>query len=573
MFSSLLYNRLVYNGVKDAFVYSGGAIMPLVDKFKTGEINLINNNHEQNCGHAATGYAKSSGQTGICIVTSGPGLTNLVTPLLDARNDSTPLIAISGQVSKNSIGTNAFQECPAVEITKHVTKWSYQIQENDHPEEIIDRAFKIANSGKPGSVHLDIPKCILSSNNIIGSYNRKALKLKENIDILQKNKHEWIDWDRISEVINASESPILYIGQGCNNDSDLLRAFIKKSNIPVTTTIHGLGVVKEDSPLSLKFLGMHGLPTANFAMQKADCIIALGSRFDDRTTGNISKFAPNVKNIIHVNIEPSEINKVITSNYPLNMTCKYFLENMLPLVKYQQRLEWCNKIHTWREKYPLTYRLPSNNKLNTQMVVQNIGAQINAMNKGYIITTGVGNHQMMAAQFINWKYPKSFLSSGSLGVMGVGLPYAIGAQLANPDRLVLDIDGDGSFNHTLADLQTIVRYNLPIKIAIMNDGQQSMVRAWENLFFNENYIATKLPNNPDYCKLAESYGIPSLYCNNVSNLDTTVNKMLKFKGPVLVNFKVESDICFPLVPPGNGLDEILFSEKENNPKNATMAPS
>jgi acetolactate synthase-1/2/3 large subunit len=554
--SNFIYKKLLQHNVEYAFMYSGGSIMSLIDQFNQQKIKYIINNHEQCCGHAATGYARASGKTGVVIVTSGPGVTNTVTPLLDAKNDSVPLVMFSGQVPTSAIGTNAFQEAPAAELTSHVTKWSYRVKNVNELSHVIDKAFYIANDKKKGPVHIDLPKDILS--NIIIETNKDHFNKDEQDVSKELSDNELYT---LSNIINESKNPVLYVGQGCNNSSGLLRKFAIMGNIHVTTTIHALGVFNEEHELSLRFLGMHGNPAANFAMQKADCIIALGSRFDDRTTGNIKMFAPNAKNIIHVNIEKSEIKKVVKSNHNYVMDCGKFIESILPYIKYQERKEWKEYIDSVKNKYPLKYNKPSNNKINTQMVIDSINDNLVKNRTNYLITTGVGNHQMMSAQFIKWKYPKSFISSGSLGVMGVGLPFAIGAKLGRPDKTVIDIDGDGSFCHTLGDLQTVARYNIPIKIAIMNDGHQSMVRAWENLFFEKRYIATQLPNNPDFSELAKAYGIHSISCDNANKLEEQVDKFLKYKGPVLCDFNVETDLCLPLVAPGKGLDDmILFDD-------------
>lgn len=541
--------------------------MSLVDLFKTKDkpqINYYINNHEQNCGHAATGYAKSSGKPGVVIVTSGPGLTNMVTPILDATNDSTPLVVFSGQVPLLNMGTDAFQECDAVNITKSCTKWSYCAQDGDDLYELSNEAFRVATSGKPGAVHIDLPKCVINKENgkniIKNSYQTK--KSNVNYHILHK-------------LIKESKQPIICVGKGCNNYSNELLTFIQTYNIPVTTTIHAVGTLDEYHPLSLGFLGMHGFPAANHATQNADLIIALGSRFDDRTIGNLSLYAPKCKNVIHVNIEKSELGKIINSTnnrkvYKINMDCGVFLEN-INKIKYKKicNNNWMTIINDWKQKYPITYNKPDN-KLNTQMVIEQIGKSINQKNT--IITSGVGNHQMMSAQFIKWRVPNQFITSGSLGVMGTGLPYAIGVQIANPTKTVIDIDGDGSFNHTLGDLQTITKYKLPIKIFIMNDGQMSMVRAWETLFYNKNYVATDCSFNPDYCKLAESYGIKSIKLTNPKDLKDVINYVINFDGPILCNVSVVSDLCLPLIAPGKALDDMILLN--NNPTSINgLAPS
>jgi len=572
--SKAIYNSLLKNQVKDVFLYSGGAIMSLVDLFKTKNENHINyyvNNHEQNCGHAATGYAKSTGKPGVVVVTSGPGLTNMVTPILDATNDSTPLVVFSGQVPRSNMGTLAFQECDAVNITKPCTKWSYCAQEGDDLFELTNEAFRVATTGKNGAVHIDLPKCILNQE------NGKNNLFNNEIPYSKVDNTFKVEYNKLNQIINESSYPIVCIGKGCNSYPKELLNFIQKHHLPVTSTIHAMGTFDEYHQLSLGFLGMHGFPVANHAMQNADLIIALGSRFDDRTTGNLSQYAPKCKNIIHVNIEKSELGKIIdtTKNrtvHKINMDCGVFLDNMNKIKnnKFYHRHDWISMINNWSKKYPITYNKPENNKLNTQMVIEQIGKSMNQQNT--IITSGVGNHQMMASQFIRWRVPNQFITSGSLGVMGTGLPYAIGVQIANPTKTVIDIDGDGSFNHTLPDLQTVYKHKLPIKIFVMNDGHMSMVRAWEKLFYNENYVATDCSSNPDYCKLANSYGIHSISLSNKFHLKDIVNYVINYNGPILCNAYVESELCLPLVAPGKALDDMIILNNDQ-PKLDGLAPS
>jgi acetolactate synthase-1/2/3 large subunit len=574
-----VYNGLLNNNVKDVFMYSGGAIMPLVDLFKNNntQINYYVNNHEQNCGHAATGYAKSTGKTGVAIVTSGPGLTNMVTPILDATNDSTPLVVFSGQVPRSAMGTLAFQECPATEITKPCTKWSYCVKEGDDLFDTVNEAFRVANTGKKGAVHIDLPKCSSTRENGINKININ------NTNNNNTNNNNNYNYRLLHKLITESKCPIVSIGKGANGCPEELYEFVKKYNLYVTSTIHAMGTFNENDELSLGFLGMHGFPVANHAMQNADLIIALGSRFDDRTTGNISKYAPACINVIHVNIENSELGKIIDTRenrevHKINMDCGEFLRNMnnIKSVNHElvnnNRIEWSTQIKSWRQRYPITYIEPPNNKLNTQIVIEQINKLMD--HKNSFVTTGVGNHQMMSAQFIRWTNPNQFITSGSLGVMGVGLPYAIGVQIANPNKTVIDIDGDGSFNHTLADLQTVFKYKLPIKIFVMNDGHMSMVRAWEKLFYNENYVATDCSHNPDYCALAKSYGIHSVVLDNKNDLHDVVKYVLDYKGPILCNAKVETDLCLPLVAPGKALNEMITIDSyHQNTKLTGMAPS
>lgn len=583
--SKLIYRTLIKNKVDTAFIYSGGSIMPLIDELYNSRIKYYVNSHEQNCGHAATGYSKSSHKTGVVMVTSGPGITNMITPMLDATNDSTPLVVFSGQVPLNAIGTNAFQEAPAVEISKNVTKWSYQIKTTEEIEFIVNKAFYIANDGKKGAVHIDIPKCVLS--NIIPISDVEKYNFKEKINkspdfIYNKLYNIYLDnslLDRTIDIINKSKKPILYIGQGCNNNYILLRKFAIKANIPVTTTIHANGCFDEDHPLSLRWCGMHGSAAANYSIQQADCIIALGSRFDDRTTGLLSKYAPEAfraykegrGGIIHVNIENKEINKIVKSHYNFNTTCKDFLEKSIDKIKPKERNDWIENINKLKSNN--RFKSSKENKLFMDNVLKELYKKTKDLGKNVIFTTGVGNHQMQAYQYIKSHYPKKILSSGSLGVMGAGLPYGIGAQIANPSKTVIVVDGDSSFNMTCTDMKTIVEHNLPVKIAIMNNNSQMMVNVWEKLFFDERYTATINKRNPEFTKLANSYGIKSIKCDNKKYLAETVEYFINYPNSILCEFKIEQDMCLPLVGPGKALDDMILPGDDNIIIDKAMVPS
>jgi acetolactate synthase-1/2/3 large subunit len=611
--SSFIYNKLLQKNVKNVFMYSGGSIMPLIDQFYKGRINYYVNNHEQNCGHAATGYAKSSGNTGISIVTSGPGITNSITPLLDAMNDSTPLIVFSGNVPLSAIGSNAFQEAPAVDITRPVTKWSYCLDNVDDVEYVIDEAFRVANDGKKGSVHIDLPKCILTSqvncktmnivenpkyydigkyyNSPVGAFfgtqpnicqeasNNVILDdnailddyvVYSNMNITEREKYMKV----VCDVINKADKPILYVGQGCNNAYLELRQIAKKNNIPVTTTLHALGVYDESDVLSLGMCGMHGHAAANYALQESDCIIALGSRFDDRTTGNVNGYAPKCKNFIHINIEMTEINKVINTDYNIVGDCLSVLPDMLKYLEVNCRDELVLDIIKKKSNNPYKYLNTTTIKTQDVLKVLNNLTLMRDYDK-YYFTSGVGNHQMMATQYMTWKLPTRFVTSGSLGVMGVGLPYAIGVQVAHPDKVVINIDGDSSFQMTCGDLKTIAEHNLPIKILILNNGCQDMVRVWENLFFEKRETATINTKNPSFVKLAEAYGIKGIYCKNKIDLPQCMNRFLNYDGPIIMECKTMRDMCLPLVPPKANLDEMILynSYKEDIKRLGNEAPS
>jgi acetolactate synthase-1/2/3 large subunit len=573
----IINKKLKQHRVNTVFGYSGGAVLPLLDTFYKDKIKFITNSNEQCCGHAAEGYAKVSGNPGIIVTTSGPGVTNLITPLQDAMSDGVPIIAFTGQVSSEFIGTHAFQECPAIELTKPCTKWNYQVKTLEEIPEIIDKAFNIALEGRMGPVHIDLPKDILSSslkNDLIkykiGPKYHKARKVDNDI-------YNDIDDNTIQnliKLINNAKSPILYVGQGCNDYSQLLTEFAIKANIPVTTTLHGLGCFNEKKypHLSLKMVGMHGSAYANYAIQNADLILGFGARFDDRTIGNAKKYALKaikageygIGGIISVNINEIKIGITAKPCKEIIMDVGYMLAYILSgnygILKYKERNEWFSQINQWKKNHPFMINNDKNNRIKDQNVIKSIDK---FMKDDSIITTGVGNHQMFTCQFITWRNSKTMVSSGSLGTMGTGLPYAIGAKIAMSHRDVICIDGDGSFNMTNVDLRTIAEYNIPVKIAIMNNNRQQMVHIWQDLFFNKNFISTS-HMNPDYNKLAEAYGIKSLYCDNLTNLDNIVKEFINYDGPILVNFKTVPDICLPLVAPGKALDEMILSDKDIN---------
>ena len=585
----IIYNSLKKHGVSDAFIYSGGSIMPIIDTLYDGDINYYVNSHEQNCGHALTGFSKSNlehTKKAVVMTTSGPGFTNLITPMLDMTNDSTPGVFITGQVPLSAIGTNAFQEAPAIALSKHVTKYSTQITSIMNIESEFDKAFHIAYSGKMGAVHIDIPKCISSSSIPLDEYNyllnNQITNYYPAIDFDIFNIENY-DIDNSVNAINNSKKPVIYLGQGCVNDYELLRKFAIKGNIPVISTIHGCGIFDETHDLSLQWCGMHGNATANYTLQEADCIIAIGSRFDDRTTGLVEKYAPKCfeaynngyGGIIHVNIEKEELKKVVDSHYNYNMNCNDWLEKAITNIKYDSRKTWLSYIDNLKTKHPFT-----NNEDSTKLFMENVlvGIYEKTKDTNIIITTGVGNHQMQTYQYIKSSYPKKILSSGSLGVMGAGLPYGIGAKIANPDKMVIVIDGDSSFNMTCSDMKTIVENDIPIKIAIMNNNSQMMVTIWEKLFFKQRYTATINERNPEFTKLAESYGIKSISCDSLQDLDKTLEEFINYPKAILCEFKIEKGICLPLVGPGKALDDMILPENydtkinELNNKNV-LAPS
>ncbi len=576
----IIYKKLVKNKIKDVWMYSGGAIMPLIDCFNNqSKINYYINTTEQNLGHSATGYARSLNKPGICIVTSGPGLTNLITPMLDAQNDHTPLIVFSGQVPLNVMGTQSFQEAPSTQITKTFTKWSYCVQETNELNDVLDEAFKISMEGKKGVVHIDLPKCILT-NEIDDFEINETMYNKEIYKLLNNEKLE-----HISNLINNSERPLLCVGKGCNDGYLELRDLIEKGNIPITTTLHGVGCYDENKDLSLKFMGMHGSYTANNAIQNSDCIIALGTRFDDRIIGNKNNYAPKAKEaynenrggIIHCNIDNNTFNSMIKTDYNINLDCKTFIKQLLPNIKYNKRTKWLNEINIWKNEAGFTYE-PDDNIIYSQDVLIELNKLIISMKKiqqkDYMFTTGVGNHQMFAAQFINFDKPNTLITSGSMGVMGFGLPAAIGVAVGNPNKDIINIDGDGSFLMTLSDLKTAKQYDLKnLKILILNNKTLGMVDIWEKLFYDNRITATDNSHCPDFYKVSESFGIKNLVCNKKMDLNKILYEFLNTEGPILAEIQVKHTPCYPLVAPGKSLDEMILWNTKNITIDKTLPPS
>jgi len=566
----VIYQMLAEHGVDTVFGYSGGAVLPLIDAFHGKGIKWITSAHEQCSGHSAAAYAKSTGKFGVAIVTSGPGITNLVTPLQDALTDGVPMIVFSGQVPTSAMGTDAFQECPATEITRPCTKWNYVCLDFNTLPWAVNEAFRIATSGRPGPCHIDLPKDIVSMKaHVPDAIFRKTAGAESSAPMLDMAQVQ-----KAVDMINRAKRPIFYVGQGANHCPEILTKVVKKANVPVTTTVHAMGVFDERDPLSMHMLGMHGAAYANFAMQNADCIVAVGSRFDDRTTGVMDKYAPKARaaeaegtgGIVHINIDRTTFGKVIKPTIAVWADSEHALTAMeggLEASKSPERAEWLKQCMAWKSAYAFGYVKAPGGLIKTQQVIEATNTFLQqsgwADSKDVVIATGVGNHQMMACQFIRWNRPRSMITSGSLGVMGAGLPFAVGAQVANPNALTILFDGDGSFNMTHMDLQTIIRYNLPVKIAVMNDNRQQMVWIWQRLFFDGRYISVDNVN-PDFVKLAQAWGMEAVSCDNETDLPKVIEKWLTHDGPMLVDFKVVPDICLPMVAPGKALDEMILLE-------------
>jgi len=562
-----LIDSLVRNGTNSLFGYPGGAILPIYDELYSWEQhNLIKHylvRHEQGAAHAADGYARSSGKVGVCFATSGPGATNLVTGIATAQMDSIPLVVITGQVGRPFIGTDAFQEIDTYGITLPVVKHSYVVREASRMSEIVSEAFYIAQNGRPGPVVIDVPKDVglEKINDYIPIQQKHILKV---LGYRFEYKTSSTQIKQAEEIIKRSIQPLLYVGGGVltSNASNELSQLANTYHLPVTTTLMGKGAFDEHHPLALGMLGMHGTAYANFAVSNCDLLIAIGARFDDRVTGKLEDFACNAM-IIHIDIDPAEVGKNKIPQLAIVGDVKQILRQILTnstvdSKKQQAQTQgWMNQINKWKELYPLNIPMTTQN-LSPQEVINQVG--ITAPNAYF--TTDVGQHQMWSAQFIK-SGPRKWLSSAGLGTMGYGVPAAIGAQVASPDESVICISGDSSFQMNLQELGTISQYQLPIKIFVVNNHWQGMVRQWQQSFYEERYSHSNMENGaPDLLKLAEAYRIKSYRIETRDELRNLVPEILSLKEPVLVEFCVtENENCYPMVAPGKSNEQMIGLQK------------
>ena len=569
--AEIVFKSLEDQNVEFIFGYPGGAVLPIYDELKNHKsIKHILARHEQGAGHAAEGYARSSGKPGVLLVTSGPGATNAVTALTDAYMDSVPVVCISGQVPTHLIGTDAFQECDTTGITRPCTKHNWLVKDVNDLAHIMQQAFEIATTGRPGPVLVDIPKDIQFNK---GVYKVNKTKLVKKLNGELSNKINLEDIDKFIQMIKKSSKPIFYTGGGVINSgpkaSELLRELVSLTGFPITSTLQGLGAYPGDDPQFLGMLGMHGTYEANNAMHDCDLMINIGARFDDRITGKIDEFSPKSKKI-HVDIDPSSIGKnvkvdlAITSDVTelLQSVIKRFKENNKNFIdsNKQKTAKWWSQIDKWREKQSLNF-VNSKKTIKPQHAVQRLYEL--TKDQDTFITTEVGQHQMWAAQHYKFNKPNRWMTSGGLGTMGYGLPAAIGVQIAHPKKLVIDIAGEASILMNMQEMSTAVQYRLPIKIFILNNEYMGMVRQWQELLHDKNYSESYTEALPDFVKLAEAYGAVGIRAKTPDELDEKIKEMINSDKPVIFDCVVDKiENCYPMIPSGKPHNQMLLGAED-----------
>lgn len=553
----MLLECLYRVGVTDMFGYPGGAVIPIYDELYTfNKINYYFSRHEQGAAHEADGYARVTGKVGVCLATSGPGATNLVTGIMTAHMDSIPMLAITGQVKSNMLGKDAFQETDIVGITVPITKMNYLVQDIKDIPRIIKEAYYIAGTGRPGPVLVDIPNDIQLQEISYEEFNKlyeKEIKLEGYSPTYEGHLGQV---KKAIKLIKEAKKPLIIAGAGIlkSGANQELLEFAKKIDTPVTTTLLGLGGFSEEHELSLGMLGMHGTVAANYATVETDLVIAAGIRFDDRITGNPNTFCPNAK-FIHIDIDPAEIDKNVIVDVPIVGDLKNVLTMLIGEVKEKNNKEWVKQVKIWKKEYPFAHRKVEMDKLLPQEVLK----ELNSILKGNaIIATDVGQHQMWAAQYLTYIKPNSIVSSGGAGTMGFGLPAAIGAQVGARDKKVVLIVGDGGFQMTFQELMLIKQYNLPVKVIIINNAYLGMVRQWQELFKDRRYSSVDLSINPDFIKIAEAYGLRAERIENKKELKKKLKSLIESDEGVVIDCIVEKEEnVFPMIPAGTSVIQMM----------------
>ncbi|MGZ4902209.1 MAG: biosynthetic-type acetolactate synthase large subunit [Halobacteriota archaeon] len=547
-----LLKSLEYEHAYTVFGYPGGQVISIYDELYQQEtIRHYLVRHEQAAAHAADGYARATGHVGVCLATSGPGATNLVTGIATAYMDSVPLVALTGQVPTDLIGNDAFQEANITGITLPITKHSFLVRSANEIPLTIKEAFYIASTGRPGPVLVDIPSD--AQKEIMRFEYPKRVQLPGYQPTYEGHPRQI---KRAANAIAEAHRPVLYVGGGAklSGATGEVRTLAETIIAPVAMTLMGMGTIPADHPLSLGMLGMHGTKYANYAVTESDLIIAIGARFDDRVTGKIASFAPNAK-IMQIDIDPAEIGKNVRVDIPIVGDVKHVLRALIPLVKATHTKVWIDKINAWKREYPLTYNEETG--LKPQYIVK----EISRLCPDAVVCTEVGQHQMWAAQYFSHRDPRNFISSGGLGTMGYGFPASIGAKIGRPDATVFDISGDGSFTMNCQELATAVAYDVQVKVAIINNGYLGMVRQWQELFFDCHYSETKL-TEIDFVKLADAFGAHGIRVDRASEVTPAIKEALTTPKPVIIDFRVEPEECvFPMVPAGGALNEIIDAKR------------
>lgn len=548
--AKVLLELLTEEGVEVIFGYPGGSLLTLYDALLDSPIRHVLPRHEQTAVHAADGYARASGKVGVCMATSGPGAANMVTGIANAYMDSIPLVILTGQVPTHLLGTDSFQEVDITGMTMPITKHSYLVKDAKEIPRIVKEAFYIASTGRPGPVLIDLPKDVLAAE--VQNSNPPKLCLKS-YKFFSKGNPGQIE--EAAKALAQSKKPIVYAGGGVitSQASAVLKELVEKTNIPVVTTLMGIGSIPTNSPNFLGMVGMHGTITANLAVNDCDLLIAVGVRFDDRVTSGLKhRFATKAK-VVHIDIDPAEIGKVVKSHIPIVGDARLVLEELVEKVVPPETEKWWEQLLNWKKQYPLCYE--PDGHLNPQMILEAMGTYSDGDS---IVVTDVGQHQMWAAQFYPVLNKRKFITSAGLGTMGFGLPAAIGAQIAKPKSLVWLVTGDGSFQMSIQELATTVQYQLPIKIVLMNNGVLGMVRQLQKMFYNERFNQIQLYSNPDFMKVADAYGIKGIKVESPEQVNEALKKAIEIPNPVLIDCRISPDeIVLPMLPPGKAITDML----------------